>query len=199
MTVSNPARRSGGRPSAGSLPLRLVRRYRETAEERPDEDVNFRVLSAFLLTFSTVRLITHGIRGNWLPLNNIVLGGSKKKGGGQPLHIHHMVWGILAMTACGYGGLLRTDLHWRRRLAPVYGAGVALTFDEFALWLHLQDDYWTKEGRTSVDAVIILSAVFGLATASPLFWQRAIHEVATTAPRGQKGPQTPASRAAAGH
>jgi len=165
-----------------TLPQRIVRRYRETAAERPDEDINMRVLTAFVATFSTVRLITHGIRNDWLPLGNIVLG--RGKGNGKPLHIHHMVWGILALTGCGYGALLQTDTRWRRRLAPVYGAGVALTYDEFALWLRLEDDYWTKQGRDSVDAVVLLSALFGLASASPLFWQRALGEVTkTTVPR----------------
>lgn len=172
--------------SLRSLPGRLVRRYRETAAERPDEDINIRVLTAFVATFSTVRIITHGIRNHWLPVGNIVLGGNGKKEG-QPLHIHHMVWGILALTGCGYAALLQTDLRWRRRMAPVYGAGVALTFDEFALWLHLEDDYWTKQGRDSVDAVVLLSALFGLASASPLFWQRALVEVTNTAVPGVPG------------
>jgi hypothetical protein len=170
-----------------SLPGRLVRRYRETATERPDEDINMRVLTAFVATFSTVRIITHGIRNHWLPLGNIVLGGHGPKDGEQPLHIHHMVWGILALTGCGYAALLQTDIRWRRRLAPVYGAGVALTYDEFALWLHLEDDYWSKQGRDSVDAVVLLSALFGLASASPLFWRRALVEVTNTAVPGTPG------------
>lgn len=161
-----------------SLPGRIAQRYRETARERPDEDINMRVLSSFLATFLTVRVITHGIRGHWLPLGNIQLGGKKSKG--QPLHIHHMVWGILALTGCGYTALLKSEYRWRRRLAPVYGAGVALTYDEFALWLHLEDDYWSKQGRDSVDAVVLLSALFGLASASPLFWTRALNELAQT-------------------
>ena len=32
-----------------------------------------------------------------------------------------------------------------------------MTLDEFALWLDLQDDYWDKQGRKSIDAV----AIFG--------------------------------------
>lgn len=167
------------RHSLASLPGRIVARYREAARERPDEEINFRVLTAFIGTFASVRIITHGIRGDWLPLKNIQLGGKR---GGHPLHIHHMVWGILTLTGCGYGALMRTEHSWRRRLAPVYGAGAALTFDEFALWLHLEDDYWNSEGRASVDAVILLSALLGLAVASPLFWQRAFDEVARTVP-----------------
>ncbi|EQD68172.1 integral membrane protein [mine drainage metagenome] len=165
--------------SWASLPGRIVGRYRETARERPDEEIKFRVLAAFIGTFTSVRIITHGIRGDWLPLKNVQLGGKK---GGHPLHIHHLVWGILTLTGCGYGALMRTEPKWRRRLAPVYGAGAALTFDEFALWLRLEDDYWNSAGRTSVDAVIVLSALLGVAVASPLFWQRAFDEVARTVP-----------------
>lgn len=175
-SISPPTASASPRPSLANLPARIVSRYREAARERPDEEINFRIFASFLGTFTLVRVITHGIRGDWLPLHNIQLGG----GGKQGLHIHHLVWGILALTGCGYGALLRSDVSWRRRVAPVYGAGVALTFDEFALWLHLEDDYWSKEGRTSVDAVVALAAVFGLAVASPLFWQQAIQEVASS-------------------
>jgi len=34
-----------------------------------------------------------------------------------------------------------------------------LTFDEFGMWLHLGGSYWQ---RASVDAIIIIAAVFGL-------------------------------------
>ncbi|MGH7641278.1 MAG: hypothetical protein ACREOL_10315 [Candidatus Dormibacteria bacterium] len=176
--------------SLASLPRRLRGRYRETAAERPDEDIKLRVLTAFVATFAGVRLITHGIRGQWLPfVSNITLGGGKK--GGSGLHVHHMVFGILALTGCGYTALLQSDRRWRRRVAPFYGAGVALTFDEFALWLHLEDDYWSKQGRDSVDAVILLSAAFGLATASPLFWRRALSEVRASAVLGNGGVRRP--------
>ncbi|MDA8331647.1 MAG: hypothetical protein M0027_10690 [Candidatus Dormibacteraeota bacterium] len=178
-TKSGPVGAQQRGSSVWSLPGRLVRRYRETAEQRPDEEINLRILTAFVATFTGVRIITHGIRGDWLPLKNIQLGKGK---GSQPLHIHHLVWGILALTGCGYGSLLRTGPKWRRRLAPLYGAGVALTFDEFALWLRLEDDYWSSEGRASVDAVIILSAIFGLAVASPLFWQGVLEEILKTTP-----------------
>jgi hypothetical protein len=172
----------GALRSIASLPGRIAERYQETARERPGEEINFRILTTFLATFTGVRVVTHGIRGDWLPLKNVELGGRK---GSHPLHIHHLVWGILMLTGCGYGALLGTDLRWRRRLAPMYGAGVALTFDEFALWLRLEDDYWSSDGRASVDAIIVLGGLLGLAVASPLFWQRAFDEMAKTLPQGQ--------------
>jgi hypothetical protein len=46
-----------------------------------------------------------------------------------------------------------------RIAALAYGAAMALTFDEFGMWLHLGGSYWQ---RASVDAVIVVAAVFGL-------------------------------------
>jgi hypothetical protein len=43
--------------------------------------------------------------------------------------------------------------------AILYGVGAALTLDEFALWLNLQDVYWSRQGRESIDAAIIFAAV----------------------------------------
>jgi hypothetical protein len=45
--------------------------------------------------------------------------------------------------------------------AAVFGVGVGLTVDEFALWLHLEDVYWTSEGRKSVDAIFCVLVVTG--------------------------------------
>ena len=54
-------------------------------------------------------------------------------------------------------------------LAVAFGAGAALVLDEWALIFHLEDVYWSDEGRSSVDAVIIGTILAGLLmhTASP--------------------------------
>ena len=41
----------------------------------------------------------------------------------------------------------------------LYGAGAALTLDEFALWLNLSDVYWERQGRASIDAVVLFGAL----------------------------------------
>src|ERR1700721_2162789 len=46
-----------------------------------------------------------------------------------------------------------------RLMSILYGVGAALTLDEFALWLNLKDVYWAREGRSSIDAVILFGAV----------------------------------------
>lgn len=108
-------------------------------------------LVAFLLTFAGTRAYTRlaRVRG-W---------GSASAGG---VHVHHLVPGILMLLISGLfmvafesGG--STEL----LLAAIFGAGAALTLDEFALWFHLDDVYWANEGRSSVDAVIV-GLVFAL-------------------------------------
>ena len=45
---------------------------------------------------------------------------------------------------------------------------MALTFDEFGMWLHLGGSYWQ---RASFDAVIVVLSVFGLIAFMPR-WKR---------------------------
>jgi hypothetical protein len=107
---------------------------------------------AFLVTFGIVRGITHLIRAGIGPFHNVSSGG---------LHIHHLVWGILLLLVVGYIWLIEagTGSNLLSSLTAVgYGVGAALALDEFALWLNLQDVYWTGPGRESIDAVVIFAA-----------------------------------------
>ena len=94
------------------------------------------------------------------------------------MHIHHLVWGILILLLVGYGWLLDVgrshspmSIFLGRLMAVSYGVGAALTLDEFALWLSLEPDvYWTREGRLSIDAVILFGAVLAVgAWGAPFF------------------------------
>jgi hypothetical protein len=57
----------------------------------------------------------------------------------------------------------------------VYGAGAALTLDEFALWLNLADDYWTKQGRESIDAVALFGSLLVLSVLGGGFFKEVLH------------------------
>ena len=52
---------------------------------------------------------------------------------------------------------------WFGVAAVMIGAGVSLVLDEFALILHLQDVYWSNEGRLSVNLVSLTAAYLGFA------------------------------------
>ncbi len=116
---------------------------------------------AFLVTFGTVRGITHMIRANIGPFHNVTSGG---------LHIHHLVWGILLLLVVAYMWLLEVGVgsSWVASLTAIaFGIGAALTLDEFALWLNLSDVYWERQGRESIDAVLIFG---GLLSAGVWGW-----------------------------
>jgi hypothetical protein len=115
----------------------------------------------FLTAFAAVRAITHSIRAGRGPFRNVTPGGH---------HIHHMTFGIIGLLLTGYAWNAQVALGVdpkRRRGSRIsatgYGMASALTLDEFALWLNLQDDYWTKQGRESIDAVVVFGSLLFLA------------------------------------
>jgi hypothetical protein len=132
--------------------------------DSPSQERQFISSTTFGLTFALCRTVTHAIRDQRGPFRNVQVGGR---------HIHHMTFGILGLLGVGYLWLVEWGLPDAERqtrssrvTAAVYGAGSALTLDEFALWLNLQDDYWTKQGRESIDAVVIFGAVLSAGTSA---------------------------------
>ena len=111
----------------------------------------FLLLIGFIVTFSIARLNARLARkhdGSGLHMGSIVTPGG--------LHIHHAVFGIIGMVVAGILEFaVQPGSPWLEVVAFVFGAGAALTLDEFALILHLEDVYWTGEGRKSIDAVIL--------------------------------------------
>jgi hypothetical protein len=118
-------------------------------------ETQFLFFVSFLLTFGFIRTSAHMIRAqvSWWP-GNVQVGGT---------HIHHLVWGILLLLINGYVGVaIHPGDPWRDIVAVLFGVGTGLTLDEFALWLNLKDVYWEKEGRASIDAVVIAAALSGI-------------------------------------
>ncbi len=75
------------------------------------------------------------------------------------VHLHHLVWGICLMLGAGtLGFALFHKSPGVEICAALFGVGAGFTVDEFALWVYLDDVYWAKEGRTSIDAAVIAAA-----------------------------------------
>ena len=55
-------------------------------------------------------------------------------------------------------------------MAILFGIGMGLTLDEFALWLNLQDVYWSQKGRQSIDAVIVAALLLVVGLLGLSFW-----------------------------
>jgi hypothetical protein len=114
---------------------------------------------SFFAAFAATRGITHAIRSRLGPFRNLQLGGR---------HIHHLVFGIVGLLGTGYLWLLDIGTGARGVDAPskltavTYGAASAVTLDEFALWLNLEDVYWARQGRESVDAVILFGGALSI-------------------------------------
>lgn len=110
------------------------------------------LLGGFLFIRTSARLIRMQV--SWWPGNVETSSG---------LHIHHLVWGIVTIMATGFAMFsFQPGSPWAEILAVLFGIGCGLTLDEFALWLHLEDVYWSEEGRSSVDAVIVAVLIGGL-------------------------------------
>ncbi len=118
-----------------------------------DRSVVAWMLVAFVVAFVVTRLVTRMIRAGRGPFRDISAGG---------VHVHHQVFGIFLLLGTGAISLVfRPADGWADATAVGFGIGAALTLDEFALWLRLDDVYWGPEGRRSVDAVLV-TVVVGL-------------------------------------
>ena len=108
-------------------------------------------LFGFILTFVAARVCVLLIMARKFPNFYFFLQGT---------HVHHLNYGIFLLAAIGGYAVFRRPVGRSAEVtALLYGIAMALTFDEFGMWLHLGGSYWQ---RASVDAVIIVAAVFGL-------------------------------------
>jgi hypothetical protein len=112
---------------------------------------------SFFFTFVVARSLAYANYHRLGPFHDIYIRGR---------HIHHLVWGILILLGVGYGWLAEAGTGATlfshvvgNLMALLYGAGAALTLDEFALWLNLGDVYWNRQGRASIDAVVLFGVV----------------------------------------
>jgi hypothetical protein len=108
-------------------------------------------LFSFIVTFILARVFVFLIMAREMPNLYFFMHGT---------HVHHLNYGIfLLASVCGYSVFRRPTGRAAEITALVYGVAMGLTFDEFGMWLHLGGSYWQ---RASVDAVIVVSALFGL-------------------------------------
>lgn len=132
--------------------FRFIPGYESAVYDAGKEPMLF-LFIAFIVAFALTRLYTRLARKRgW---------GSGNMGG---VHIHHMVPGIVLMVVCGVLGYSTvTENEVAYELTAIgFGAGAALTLDEFAMIFHLKDVYWAQEGRTSIDAMLMGVALAGL-------------------------------------
>jgi hypothetical protein len=135
----------------------LGRVVHERIPDRPRRRL-FVASVSFFLTFAGVRAVVIAILHQIPPFHFIIQPSGR--------HIHHLVFGIIILLGVGYGWLAdigtgedNSSIFLSRLMSILYGVGAALTLDEFALWLNLKDVYWSPQGRSSIDAVILFGAL----------------------------------------
>jgi len=106
---------------------------------------------AFLLTFVASQTLVILIMTRRMPNLYFFLHGT---------HVHHLNYGIFLLAGVGaYLLFCSQGATQLRRAALAYGAAMALTFDEFGMWLHLGGSYWQ---RASIDAIVVVAAALGI-------------------------------------
>ena len=122
----------------------------------PQKPVARLILAAFVLTFMSSRVVVILIMSRVLPDFFFHLGQT---------HVHHLNYGIFLLSGVGAYLLMRRPTgHALAISAVLYGMGLALTFDEFGMWLHLGGSYWQ---RASFDAIVVITALLGLFSVAP--------------------------------
>ena len=109
------------------------------------------VTFSFLLFFVLSRLVVYLILGHLMPNFFLTIRG---------VHIHHFTYGVFILSLVGLYLLLKRPTFESKsfvRACILYGIGLALTFDEFGMWIMLDDNYWVRQ---SYDAVIVIMLLF---------------------------------------
>jgi hypothetical protein len=155
-----------------SLVKRIASHYRREFGN-PRQERLFISSVTFLSAFGGARAITHAIQHRIGPFHNLSVGGR---------HLHHLVFGIGGLLTVGYLWLVLVGTEGRpaaasRATAALYGVGSALTLDEFALWLNLQDVYWAKQGRESIDAVAVFGGLLSIGVWGGPFWRALVRDL----------------------
>jgi hypothetical protein len=118
------------------------------------------ILFTFLLTFIATRVLVFLIMSHRMPDLYLHVRGT---------HVHHLNYGIFILSAlAGYLLFKRPGGRALTVAGAIYGIGLALTFDEFGMWVRLGGAYWQ---RASLDAIGVLAALLGLIAFAPT-WKR---------------------------
>jgi hypothetical protein len=124
---------------------------------KPRKHINFWILLSFLPTFLISRMMVYIAHDLFINLKGV--------------HIHHLTYGIFILAIAGFLSQNLENQKWKEPIAIIYGIGLALSFDEFGMWLRLQDSYWIRQ---SYDAMLIILSLLINVVYFSNFWLRII-------------------------
>ena len=146
---------------------------------------DFWMLVAFIVTFLLTRAATIWVRRSEARVHGVRI---------RDIHVHHLVWGMAIMLVTGYLALA----HGVTGPAPaaLFGAGAALTLDEFALWLHLEEHVLDGEGTPLRARLIVTAAVAALLLVHIDFWSNVLRALRLICRAEAADPQSSSRRRA---
>lgn len=135
----------------------LIRRLKP----KPDKSIPFIIFLTFLGTFLVSRLFVYFFPEFFIPIR------------GE--HVHHFAYGIILLSIVGFLSIAYPlSRRGRLRLSVFYGIALGMAFDEFAMWLQLDDVY---HDRLSFDAVTIIALFLLNFIYFSDFWKRWGHRL----------------------
>lgn len=112
------------------------------------------MVMAFVVLFALSRILVLLIMTHTIPTLYMRIGN---------VHIHHFVYGIFLMAGVGAYLLFRSPVAGSRGKAIasyIFGMGLALTFDEFDMWLHLGGSYYSQLSFDAVVTIILVLVMY---------------------------------------
>jgi len=120
------------------------------------KEIPFLVMISFLGTFGISRAFTYLFPWLFVQVRTV--------------HVHHFAYGIFLLAIVGYVLLTQPrSPSTRLKLALLYGIALGLAFDEFAMWIQLEDAYWD---RNNFDAILIVSLILANIVYFDDFWRK---------------------------
>ncbi len=111
----------------------------------------FPIAITFLLTFLGARIFSH-----FAPEAYILWFG---------IHVHHFVYGFFVIAAAGYLALVHSGPRGKYLISLLYGFGLGLAFDEFGMWINLDDQDPTRWSYNGF--ILVIGAIFTIISARP--------------------------------
>jgi len=152
-------------------PLYLYKKF----IQKQKEGVSFVIFFFFFLTFILSRLWVY------LAIKGLVPESFSQNIRG--VHIHHFAYGIVVTIIVCYLALTLPHHYlekWKLKLAVFFGIGLGWTFDEFGMWLRLEDEYWVRQ---SYDAIVILIIIFINIIYLGSFWLKLFAKIDRSLPK----------------
>ena len=131
---------------------------------KQNRKIPFAILVYFFATFVIVRAFVYAGAYGIIPEISIFIKG---------IQIHHLNFGIFILAIVGYLALVRKNNTSPLKIAKIYGIGLALAFDEFGMWLHLENNYLLRQ---SYDAVIIITVILFNTVYLNHIWKKIIEQ-----------------------